>query len=80
MESKQHARTPYFFKSFFLFQHYLQVTDLQLITNIKVVYDYAKILNLKQFTTDMLANNWDEKVVYDYAKILNLKQFTTTSF
>ncbi len=51
MESKQHARTPYFFKSFFLFQHPLQVTDLQLITNIKVVYDYAKILNLKQFTT-----------------------------
>ena len=53
MESKQHARTPYFFKSFFLFQHYLQVTDLQLITNIKVVYDYAKILNLKQFTTSI---------------------------
>ena len=42
-----------------------------------VVYDYAKILNLKQFTTCNAFDIVRIHVVYDYAKILNLKQFTT---
>ena len=44
-----------------------------------VVYDYAKILNLKQFTTCNAFDIVRIHVVYDYAKILNLKQFTTLS-
>ena len=44
---------------------------------VSVVYDYAKILNLKQFTTITPYDVRYDSVVYDYAKILNLKQFTT---
>ena len=42
-----------------------------------VVYNYAKILNLKQFTTKLHQFVKSKNVVYNYAKILNLKQFTT---
>ena len=43
----------------------------------RVVIAYAKILILKQVTTDEIMETINEEVVIAYAKILILKQVTT---